>query len=459
MKYEKLYKKSPVFFQNLIISIYNYRAYRKRYGGKYKDYLAKFRRNASLSYEELLDIQKERYANFINYAINNSKFYKELYKDIKNPEAIENIEKLPIVNKEMIHKYAKDIYTIPKEQGNVAKTGGTTGKSLEVVFIKDNRQERFAMLDTFRSKYGYKLGKKTAWFSGKNIVTSKDIIKNRFWKTDIFYKVRYYSTFHVQHKNIRHYLDNLMVFKPEYIVGFPSSLLDIAAYGLQKGIDFPEDTVKAIFPTAETIDEHARSILESFFKTKLYDQYASSEGAPFIIECEKGNLHFELQSGVFEVLNENNNYSQSGRLIVTAFATQGTPLIRYDIGDAIIKSDRTCTCGNNNPLVDKILGRENDYIFSEEIGKINLGNLSNALKDVDGVVKFQVIQNEIDRIKVLVMKDIETYDDHSEQSFISNLRARVGSKIIIDIEYVADIPHESSGKYRLIKNNIKNKSF
>ena len=37
----------------------------------------------------------------------------------------------------------------------------------------------------------------------------------------------------------------------------------------------------------------------------MYNQYASSEGAPFIIECKEGNLHLELQSGVFEVLDEN----------------------------------------------------------------------------------------------------------------------------------------------------------
>jgi phenylacetate-CoA ligase len=31
-------------------------------------------------------------------------------------------------------------------------------------------QERFALLDHFRNKYGYKFGKKTAWFSGKKML-------------------------------------------------------------------------------------------------------------------------------------------------------------------------------------------------------------------------------------------------------------------------------------------------
>ena len=43
-----------------------------------------------------------------------------------------------------------------------------------------------AFLDNFRSKYGYKLGARTAWFSGKDILNINDVRKLRFWKTDYF---------------------------------------------------------------------------------------------------------------------------------------------------------------------------------------------------------------------------------------------------------------------------------
>src|SRR5690606_888232 len=211
-----------------------------------------------------------------------------------------------------------------------SKTGGTTGKSLEVKNRAINSQERFAMLDDFRSRFGYELGKKTAWFSGKNLLTLKDIKKNRFWKTDTYHNVRYYSTFHIKEDYLKYYVEDLINYQPEYFVGFPSTILEIAKYGLSKGYDFPKGVIKAIFPTAETITQEMRETIETFFKTKMYNQYASSEGAPFIFECEKGNLHLELQSGVFEVLDENDQPTNSGRLVVTSFTNEGTPLIRYD---------------------------------------------------------------------------------------------------------------------------------
>ncbi|WP_299252443.1 phenylacetate--CoA ligase family protein [uncultured Aquimarina sp.] len=454
---EKIYEKSPHFIQNSIVSIYNILAYKKRYSGKYRHFIKHYLENRNLSTDQLKDVQAKKYSSFIKYAKKYSGYYTEILSEIKSPDVLSNINQLPIINKETLRNNISDIYTIERSRGVISKTGGTTGKSLEVLYTKDDIQERFALLDDFRSNFGYKLGKKTAWFSGKNLLTQKDIKKNRFWKTDHIYNVRYYSTFHIHGKYLKYYIENLIKYKPLYMVGFPSTMYEIAKYGIANNIDFPANIVKAIFPTAETITDDIRAVLEGYFKTNLYNQYASSEGAPFILECKNKNLHLELQSGVFEVLDENCNPVNKGRMIITSFNTHGTPLIRYDIGDQIELSDDTCNCGNNNPLVKEILGRISDYIYSEEIGKINLGNISNCLKGVKGIVKFQIQQDSIKELLVLIEKDSVVYTTEYEKKFLKNLRDRVGNSIKIGVRYVDEIPVEKSGKFRLIKNNIKDK--
>ena len=218
---------------------------------------------------------------------------------------------------------------------------------------------------------------------------------------------------------------------------------------------FHQILIKAIFPTAETLTNEMRISIETFFKTKVFNQYASSEGAPFIFECINGKLHIEMQSGIFEVLDNNDLPADKGRLIVTSFTTFGTPLIRYDIGDGIELSSESCSCGNNNPIVNQIFGRNDDYIFSKNTGKINLGNISNTLKGVSGIKKFQVIQNKLEAINILIIKDEETFTKQMEKVFINNWRDRVGDYMDIQIQYVNYIPIEKSGKYRLVKNNIK----
>jgi len=454
---EILYKSMPDFLQNLFVIAYNIKAYQSRYGSNYKKYLKKFIQNRNLSIAELKEIQNKRFLDFVQYAQSHSEFYASLYRNVDMPCSIDEIEKLPIIDKEILRQNIEKIHTIDSKRAIHSKTGGTTGKSLEVYFTSDNMQERFAMLDEFRGRSGYALGKKTAWFSGKALLTEKDLRKNRFWKTDWFHNVRYYSTFHIKNEYLKFYLENLLKFQPEYLVGFPSNILEIAKYGLRSGVYYPKNTVKAIFPTAETITLEMRKYIEQFFGVKMYNQYASSEGAPFIFECSEGNLHMELQSGVFEVLDENNHPATSGKLIVTSFTTYGTPLIRYDIGDSVTleDSDKTCRCGNYQPLVKEILGRVNDYIYSPENGKINLGNVSNTLKDTKGIIRFQAVQNELNCVELYVEIDKQNYNDLIEEKFIKNWRDRVGAMMDIKINYVDDIPVEKSGKFRIVKNNIK----
>ena len=452
---DKIYKKSPHFIQNWIVSIYNFLAYKNRYSGKYDYFLKNYsvKRNASL--DQLKEIQRNKYKKLIEHARDNSKYYKDIFDKIEFPEDLDNIKQLPIINKETLRSNLSEIYTIESNKGTVSKTGGTTGKAIEVLYMNDDVQERFALLDTFRNNFGYSLGKKTAWFSGKSLLSNKDLKKNRFWKTDYLYKVRYYSTFHIHGKYLQYYVQDLLKYKPEYMVGFPFTMYEIAKYGIANNIDFPANTIKAIFPTAETITEDIREVIEKYFKTNLYNQYASSEGAPFIFECKNKKLHLELQSGVFEVLDDNNTYSKKGRLVVTSFTTHGTPLIRYDIADQIeLDEEGTCSCGNNNPLVKEILGRTSDYIYSEETGKINFVNISNCLKGVKGIIKFQIQQDFVDKILVLIEKDEKMYSTNYENVFLKNLRDRVGSNMNIELKYVSEIPVEKSGKFRLLKNNL-----
>jgi len=454
MKFQKLFDKSPLIVQNILISVFNFLAYKKRYGGVYKSSIEKYRNNRSCTREELLEIQEKQFQLLKDFAIANAPYYKNTYKDNYDDVTVATISKLPILSKAELKKQVENFYTLPVNEGYLSKTGGTTGKSLEVVFTNKDLQDRFAMLDDFRNRFGYKLGKRTAWLSGKTFLTEKDVKKNRFWKTDVIHKIRYYSTFHIKDAYLKYYILDLIKYKPEYISGFPTAIMALASYGLKNDIPFPENLVKAIFTTSETLTPTMREAIQKYFKAPVYNQYSASEGAPFIFECVNHNLHVELQSGVFEVLDEDNNPATEGRLVVTSFSSYGTPLIRYDIGDSIALSDKTCSCGNNNPLVREILGRNDDFVYSPQNGKIHLTNIANSIKDVKGIGKMQIIQNKLNALHFLIVDD-GGFDEKSKKLLIKNWRERVGDSMELTVEIVPTIDSEKSGKFRVIKNSIK----
>ena len=64
------------------------------------------------------------------------------------------------------------------------------------------------------------------------------------------------------------------------------------------------------------VTSSGRELLERVFSCNVYDQYASSEGAPFVAECGSQVLHIELTSGVFEHFEEG-----SDAVLVTSFTT------------------------------------------------------------------------------------------------------------------------------------------
>ena len=451
MKYQKIYDNSPIFFQNFMATVYGYQQKRVRYGKVYYDHLEYLKKIHKFSRKKLENLQFEELMKLLNYVVEKSKFYRELYSgiDIKKFKSVENIKKLPIVTKEMLRQNIDDIITIPKSKGIVANTGGTTGKSLIVYFRPEDVQKRMAVLDYFKMKHGFiNIEMKRATFMGKHIVPPKQRSKV-FWRYNAAIKQMLYSAFDITKENIPYYVESLNKFQPQAIDGFVSSIYEIATY---MDIHKIKPTFKpvAIFPTSETVTAEHREVIERVFGAKVRDQYASSEGAPFVWECECGRLHYDVSTGIIENIKETNE------ILVTSFTSYGTPLIRYKIGDKMVFEDSsiTCECGFNTPLIKSIEGRETDFLYSTKGGKISLVNISNIFKYMPNIViKSQLIQDSLTHIQVKIVIDGEFTEKHKKM-LTDEIKHKFGNDMKVDFVVVDDIPREKSGKYKLIVNKV-----
>ncbi|MDT9598898.1 phenylacetate--CoA ligase family protein [Sphingosinicella rhizophila] len=450
---QRLYDLSPEAFQNLMVTVENHRSLRKRRRGAYSEWKLFHTKREFAGYEDLIQIQNERLNHFLCFAAKHSAWHRQRLRGIDLAAIkVATIAELPMMSKEDLRANSEIIATLPKERAYVAKTGGTTGAAIEVRYRWDDFQERTAMLDLFRERFVKSSKPRMAWFSGKALIPNSRRTRT-YGRTNWLDRIRYYSTFHINATTVSSYLRDLQTFSPHAMIGFPSSMLEIARCADMQGLKF-EGHLEAIFPTAEAMTEHERDFLREYFRCEVHDQYASSEGAPFITECPAGKLHLELLTGVFEVLDEKGQPATEGELVVTAFGTRGTPLIRYQIGDRVGLSYSKCSCGRETPLVERIEGRPNDFVYSSERGRINLGNISNSVKNVHGIRKFQVIQSKVSSIEVLIDADPISYRSVDEEIFLRNLRDRLGGAIEIQLTYVDDIPREVSGKHRIVKNSL-----
>jgi phenylacetate-CoA ligase len=445
---------APVSVQNLFISLYGFRLNRIRFGSEFRKQLIDAKARQDWTHEEILEFQLNELKRVVANAYDNSSFYRSLYRrDGVSPDTIntlEDIRKLPIVEKSDLQKNVDEVVVRTTRERLVSRrTSGTTGTPLVCFSSASDRGRRFAFLFRLLSNFGISEKTRSIKFSGKYLFYRSDKDKI-FWRMNYSRNQLLMSSYHLDSSNIEFYLNKMVDFKPVYIDGYPSSIYSIAKYMVENGISigsFP----KVIMTTGETLLEDQKAMItKAFPEVTILNQYASSEGAPFITPDSKGELVLNIDSGVFEFFKPGTNIpaapGEVGELVVTSFFTDSFPLIRYRIGDAVeLLEEYRLSDDVNMPIVKSILGRMDDLVYTRERGGV--GRLSPALTVAPSTVaECQIIQTSIDSfiLKVVpnpgfVVKDMDVT--------VRELKHRLGD-VSIEVQLHESLDRGPNGKFR-----------
>ena len=304
--HERIYAVSPIPVQNALVTMYGRKLHRQRYGPAYH---AAFEHYSTKDYsrgDAEREVQRTELLRLLRHAKENSPFYRALYADVDLDaiRGVEDLHRLPVVEKEQLRAAIDSVMTLRPEEGIEAFTGGTTGKSLKIVYTGDDFQTRMAYLDAFKVRCGVEPhGARKATFSGRSMATGVFQGRNGpFWRDNRAYNQRLYSTFDLRPETLPVYVADLNRFQPDVLNGFVSALHQLATYVVDHGVRL-SFRPKAIFTTSETLLPFHREIIERAFGARIYDQYASAEGAPFITECTHRRLHYNIDTGVIEAMD------------------------------------------------------------------------------------------------------------------------------------------------------------
>src|SRR5690606_28098587 len=128
-------------------------------------------RLARASRTELASTQNERLRDFLLFAKSHSDFYRRLYGSTSLPRNVAELDRLPIVDKEMLRRDIHSVFTVEANDAIKVSTGGTTGKSLQVRFTPEDFQRRMGLLDSSRAAVGiHTFNDRKATFSGRSII-------------------------------------------------------------------------------------------------------------------------------------------------------------------------------------------------------------------------------------------------------------------------------------------------
>ncbi len=448
-----IYGRLPIILQNLAISCYGLLLYFQRYGRYYRRFLRIYTNRNYTSGKLAKRYQDKAFTRLVRYAVLHSPYYQERYQNLdwKKITSVKDIRMLPVLTKEELKYHLNEIYTISKYRGIKFYTGGTTGKPMMVLKRKIDVQKRMAYLDAYRLSYGFAANKmRLARFIGKNIIPG-NAKKHIFWRDNVVLKQRLYSSYHLKEENLPSIIKNLEQYRPAAIEGFVSCIYTLAKYMEENHLQM-KFRPKVIFTTAETVLPLHREVIERVFGCPLSDQYASNEGAPFIIQCRYGQYHEALDTGIFEHIPT----SGGMKLVVTSFDSFGTPLIRYDIGDQIIEQEQlNCPCGSCFPTIGGIKGRDTDVLITKSRGKVSLASLSVMVSELSkkaGNVQF--IQENPDEILLKIEASEDDFSRLERDKILGHLKWYLGEDMNFHIQFVTQIEREKSGKYRMVLNRM-----
>ena len=417
-----------------------------------------------LTVEELEDFSIKKFQTIVRYAAKNVEYYSKLFRtnliDPKNILNIEDIKKIPKLTKTIIASNPINSF-ISKQKlpYSIKQTAGTSGIPVKILVDRNAESYFFAARYRSQSWHGIKIGDRQLRFWGRPIShksylkeKAKDILLNRVRITNI-----------TENKNeFNNIINSINRFNPDYIYGYSSLIYEFA----EKLMSFQNNCIlnlKGIIATAEVISQAQKQVIKKVLKSKVIGEYGCSELDIIAFECEYGKMHIMAENVFLEIQKNENEKSNFGKVIVTDLNNKKMPMIRYELDDLVLLSDKKCECGRGLPIISKILGRHKDqYIVLENGEKFHSVIFAYVIEDLIekgyDIFQFQVIQDDFDTIKVSIIPRGKTMLDPKtiEDVFYKETEPILGGKMNIVVNLVNEIEHNRyTGKYSYFKTLIE----
>lgn len=403
--------------------------------------------------EELKTIQWKKLKETIDYAYQQSPYYRQLFKtlgltpeDIKTPD---DFLRIPVTTKLDIRNNTDQFISseYKKESLVLAKTGGSTGVSLNLYFDEVCQEQRNAAAIRSDRWAGWNLGHKRAalWGNPPTPTTFKQKVRHHLLDRTI-----YLDTMALNNESMGAFVQQWRTEHPKSLFGHAHSIYMFAKYVSANNIK--DLRPQAIVATSMMLLDHERVLIESVFDCKVTNRYGCEEVGLIGCECEKHNgMHLNTDHLYIEFLDDDNQpvpAGQPGKIILTDFNNKGMPLLRYQVEDIGVPSDKACSCGRGLPIMEGLQGRVADFLKGPNGSLVaGISLVERTLTDIKGLEQIQLVQPALNRIEINRVKGVD-YDANTDPLLLKELNSVFGPGVECVINDVVEIAQENNGKYR-----------
>lgn len=403
--------------------------------------------------EKITQLQENRLNKLLTHAYNTSAWYRNIIEnnglDPSKPRGLADLAKFPVTTKldirENTHAFISTAFDI-KDLAK-AKTGGSTGVSLNLFFDKHCQKLRNGAQHYADSLSGWKPGTRIAAIWGNPPIPKTFKQKLRAYLLE---RMIYLDTMDLNRQSMGNFVTQWKKFQPELIFGHAHSIYLFAKFLHETGVK--DLRPQGIVATSMMMLDHERQLIEQAFGCRVSNRYGCEEVGLIAVECElHQGMHINSPHIILECLNENNEPAapgEAGKLVITDLNNFGMPLLRYRVEDVGVLSARACSCGRKTPLLERLEGRVADFLKKPDGGQVaGVSLVERTLTKIPGIEQMQLVQEELHRITINRVKGVE-YTPETDQELLREFRQVFNESVELIIKDVAKIPQEKSGKYR-----------
>ncbi|HYH64036.1 MAG TPA: phenylacetate--CoA ligase family protein [Urbifossiella sp.] len=382
----------------------------------------------------------------LNHAYATVPYYRRVWDAVgvhpEDVKALADLAAFPVLTKADIRAHEPELLSTPYYGAKLRlkRTSGSTGVPLSIRVDEPAMQWKHAC--TIRSDQwsGYRLGQRVAkvWGNPEYLHHGwRGRLRNR-----VLDRAVYLDTIHLTDAKVATFAAELRRHRPGLVFGHAHSLYLVACHLKKAGV--LDIRPNGIISTAMVLHDYQRKLIAEVFGTPVTNRYGCEEVSLIASECEAhAGLH----------VNADNVYVEApagapGPLVVTDLVNHAMPLIRYAIGDVAVGAGRACPCGRGLPLLDRIEGREADYVVTPAGTLVSGISLTeNFALLIDGTAQVQIVQESVYDLRIRLVAG-DGFGPASHVQIEKLVRDTFGPAVRYDVELVDAIPQEPSGKYR-----------
>ncbi len=422
-------------------------------------YLAELERTQFLSREALEALQAEKLGALLRAARTHCPWYRERIAaagiDVEGPVSRTDLARLPLLTKAEAAAHRDEMAWAGVPGGRFEyNTGGSSGRPLVFWFGRRRQASDAAGRMRARRWWGVEPGDPEVYLWGAPVELDRtDRIKSL---RDRLVNQLVLNAFEMSPETMDAYGEAIEGFRPRCLYGYASSLALLAAHLEARGRRLRLPRLRVVCTTGEPLFPHQRELLERVFGVPAANEFGSRDIGFTAHEAPGDGLLLMSESILLEVLDAEGRplpAGEPGEAVITGLESWAQPFVRYRTGDVVTLDSAPPPSGRGLHRIASVAGRTTDFLMRPD------GTLMHALagiyvlRAVKGVGEFKLIQERPDRLRVQVVPGSD-WTETDAATIRRGLAARLGEDMKIELERVAVIPPEPSGKHRYVVNRV-----